>query len=224
MYSTLRRSYYWPNMSGDVQEYVSKCTPCIRTKVTQYRPRRELRLFPATEPLSFVALDLLGVLPKSKTGHDYVLVITDRFTEFMRAIPLKSTTSQTVIDTFLTYGAYAYGLPDRLLSENSPQFTARYFQHAMASLNIKHSPTSTYHPQTNGQMERYNSTLIARLRHYVAEHQWNWDAFVQPLTYAYRTQVHRSTICTPMELVCSRRPNGPLPFPAMRTSKNLLFS
>ena len=222
MYSTLRRSYYWPNMAGEVQDYVAKCQSCLRTKGTQYRSRRELRLFPATEPLSFVALDLLGPLPKSKSGHEHVLVITDRFTKFTRAIPLKSTTSQTVTDAFLQYWAYAYGVPDRLLSDNGPQFTARYFQHALASLGIKHVPTSTYHPQTNGQTERYNSSIIARLRHYVAEHQRNWDTFVQPLTYAYNTQVHRSTKCTPLELVTSRQPNGPLPFPAMRTSEDPL--
>ena len=57
----------------------------------------------------------------------------------------------------------------------------------MASLNINHSPTSTYHPLIIGQTERYNSTLIARLRHYVAERRRSWDAFVQLLTYAYNT-------------------------------------
>ena len=100
-------------------------------------------------------------------------MITDRFTKFTRPIPLKAAASQAVTDVFLQYWAYAYGIPDHLLSDNCHQLTARYFQHAMASLNIKHSPTSTYHPQTNGQTERYNSTIIARLRHSVAEHQRN---------------------------------------------------
>ena len=127
MYSSLRRSYYWLNMAGDVQEYGAMCTSCIITKGTQYRPRRELRLLPATEPRAFVVLDLLGPLPKSTTGHDHVLVITDRFTKFTSTIPLKSTTSQMIIDAFLTYWAYAYELSDRVLSENGPQFTARYF-------------------------------------------------------------------------------------------------
>ena len=50
MCSTLHRSYYWPNMAGDVQDYVTRCQPCLRTKGTRYRTRRKLRLFPATEP------------------------------------------------------------------------------------------------------------------------------------------------------------------------------
>ena len=143
------------------------------------------------------------------TGHDHSLVITDRFTKLTRAIPLKTTTSQAVRDAFPQYSAYAYGIPDRLLSENGHKFTARYFQHAMARLNIKLSPMSTYHPQANRQTERYNSTSISRLRHYVTVNQRDCDAFVYLLTYAYNTQVHRSTMRTPFELVCLRRPNGP---------------
>ena len=184
MYSTLRRTYYWPSMDGDIQDYVASCQSCIRTKGTQYRARRGLRLFPAAEPNSFVAIDLLGPLSNSSTGHEYILLITDRFTKFTWAILLRSKSSQAVTDTFLTHWAYSYGIPDRILSDNDPQFTARYFQHEMASLGIKHVPTSTYHPQTNGQTERYNSTMIARLRHYVVEHQQNWDAIVQPIAYA----------------------------------------
>ena len=76
-------------------------------------------------------------------------MVTDRFTKFTRAIPLKSITSQAVTDAFIQYWAYTYGIPDRLMSDNSPQLTARYFQHALASLGIRHVPTSTYHPQKN---------------------------------------------------------------------------
>ena len=60
----------------------------------------------------------------------------------------------------------------------------------MVSQNIKHVPTSTYHPRANGQMDRYNSALIARLLHKAAKHQRNWNAFALPLTYAYNTQAH----------------------------------
>ena len=103
MYSTLRRSYYWPNMAGDIQDYVAKCTSCAKTKETQYRAPRELHLFTASEPLSFIALDLLSPLPKSQNGHEHVLIMTDRFTKFTRTIPLKSTTSECVTDTFLVH-------------------------------------------------------------------------------------------------------------------------
>ena len=52
--------------------------------------------------------------------------------------------------------------------------------------------------------------MAARLRHYVSEHQDNWDQFVQPLTYAYNSQVHASTGVTPFSLTLSRQPPFPI--------------
>ena len=40
------------------------------------------------------------------------------------------------------------------------------------------------------------------------EHQRDWDDYVQPLTFAYNTQVHPSTETTPFDLVLTRPPSG----------------
>ena len=73
-----------------------------------------------------------------------------------------------------------------------------------------HIFNTTYHPQSNGQTERFNRTLVQRLRHYLEEHQRDWDDYVQPLTFAYNTQVHRSTETTPFDLLLTRPPSGPI--------------
>lgn len=62
------------------------------------------------------------------------------------------------------------------------------------------------HPQTSGQVEQLNKTIIARLRHYLTEHQRDWDINVQPLTYACNAQMSCSTNLTPLSLVLSRQP------------------
>ena len=62
-------------------------------------------------------------------------------------------------------------------------------------------------------MERFNRTILASLRDYVAEHPKDWDLFSDALTYAYKTQAHESTSVAPFELVLSRTP-GPLAFEA----------
>ena len=53
----------------------------------------------------------------------------------------------------------------------------------------------------NGQVERYNRTILAMLRNYVNENQDDWDQYVKALTYACNTSLHRSTGTTPFELV-----------------------
>ena len=151
-------------MAGDVQDYVANCQSCLRARARDIDRVSSLGSSPRKSPrlLSRLTYKVRDLGPDLAINSFFF--ITDRFTKFTRAILLRSTTSQVVTDSLPTYRAYIYRLTDRVLTDNGKQFTARYFLQAMACLNIKHVPTSTYHPQTNGHTERYNSTLITRLR------------------------------------------------------------
>jgi transposase InsO family protein len=83
-----------------------------------------------------------------------------------------------------------YGLPDSLLTDNGPQFTAKVFQAVCSELGIRKIFTTAYHPQTNGQVERYNRTILAYLRVYVSKRQDEWDDFTSAITFAYNCRVH----------------------------------
>ena len=208
MYYTLRREYYWPHMASDAFSTVRNCTSCAATRGTLVKNQKDLKLFPAAGPLEFVAMDLLGPLPKTAHGNQHVLVITDRFSKLTRSIPLRTTTASVVANAFLDNWVYVYGAPRYVLTDNGPQFAAKFFDAVCALLGVRHYLTTAYHPQSNGQTERFNRTLVQRLRHYVEEHQRDWDDYVQPLTFAYNTQVHRSTETTPFDLVLTRAPSG----------------
>ena len=206
MYMTLRREYYWPHMANDAFAVARDCRSCRRIRGTRFTYQKYLKLFPAAGPLEFVGMDLLGPFPKSKKGYLYILVITDRFSKMTRAIPMRSTTAASVAQAFLDNWVYPYGVPSYLVTDNGPQFASKFFEAVCTMLGVQHYLTTAYHPQTNGQSERFNRTILDRLRHYVADHQADWDEFVQPLVYAYNMQVHRSTNTTPFDLVLSRHP------------------
>ena len=208
MFETMRRLYYWPHMASDVQQTVADRLSCARVRGTQHRWQKKLTLFPAAGPLEFVAMDLYGPLPKATHGNRPILVITDRFTKLCRAIPLQTTQAHQVAQAFLDAPVYPYGMPNTLLTDNGPQFTAKFFEAVCGLLGILHVLTTAYHPQKNGQAETFNRTLATRLRHYVSEHQRDWDDYVQPLTYAYNMQVHKSTGTTPFDLILTRHPPG----------------
>ena len=75
-------------------------------------------------------------------------------------------------------------------------------------MGVRNVFTSAYHPQTKGKVERVNRTLVAMLRHYVADHQRIWDDYLPALAFSYNRCVHRSTQTTPFELVLSRPPQA----------------
>jgi len=65
--------------------------------------------------------------------------------------------------------------------------------------------TTAYHPQTNGQVGRYNCTMATQLRLYVADDPSRRDELLPVITMAYNCQPHRSTGIAPFELVIPRR-------------------
>jgi len=107
---------------------------------------------------------------------------------------------------FVNDWVFKYGAPDSLVSDNGSQFVADFFQRVCSLLRVSNLFTTTYHPQTNGQAERFNRSLMAMLRCYVEDHPEDWSDFTAALCYAYNTSVHRSTRVTPFELVLSRPP------------------
>ena len=143
-----------------------------------------MKLFPALEPFLGLAMDLLGPLTTSRGGHKHVPVICDRFYKLTRAIPLRDATALTVSSEFIDTWVAAYGIPDSVLTDNGPQFASVYYQGILGLLGIASNYTSPYHPQTNGQVERYKRTLVRQLRCYIAEHQKEWDIHRSLLTTA----------------------------------------
>jgi len=92
-----------------------------------------------------------------------VLVICDRFIMLTRPIPLRDATALTVSSAFIDTWVAAYGIPDSVLSDNGRQFASVYYQGILGFLGTAWNYTSPYHPQNDGQVERYNRTLVPQL-------------------------------------------------------------
>lgn len=88
---------------------------------------------------------------------------------------------------------FPHGVPQPVLTDNCPQFIAQLFPYICAVLGMRRIYITAYHPQSKGQAESYNKSLADRLRHYVSDHQPDWDLYVQPLTYSYSTRLHKTT-------------------------------
>ena len=206
MYNYVKKTYYWPHMAADIYATVRSCSTCAKNRLKLRRALNPLKLFPATKPLTNLCIDILRPLTKSKRGCRFLLVITDRFTKLTQVVPLRSITAYTVAVAFTEHWVFKYGAPESVISDNGKQFAAIFFQSVCSILAISNIFTSTYRPETNSQVERYNRTILAMLRNFVNEHQDDWDKYATVLTYAYNSHVHRTTGTTPFNLVLSRPP------------------
>lgn len=185
------------------------CRSCAEQRSTIYRAQKLLRLFPPSGPPQFIAIYIVGPLPRTSTRFTNVVFMTDRFSKLTRSIPLRPITSPYVATSFADHWIIPYGVLDCLLSDQGPQFFSKLFATMCTLLVTKHFTTTPYQPQINGQVERFYRILVARLRHFFSEYWYDWDSFVQPLTYAYKMQVHLTTGLTPFDPVLSRHPPSP---------------
>lgn len=108
-----------------------------------------------------------------------------------------------------TIGVIPYGIQVFRLCCNGLPFVLRFFAAVTTRLGIKQLTMTTYHPQTSGDVERFNRTIVARLPHYVTTHETDRDLHMQLLTCAYNAQVYRSTGTTAFSLVLCLQPPGP---------------
>ena len=171
MYYHVRCTYYLPHMAADIFATVRNCTTCAKNRLNLRKRTNSLKLFPATKPLASLCIDILGPLTKSKKGNVFLLVITDRFKKLTRVVLLRKITAYNVAVALVENWIFTYGPPEAVISDNGKQFAAKCFQAVCGLLGISNVFTSTYHPQTNGRVERYNRTILAMLRNYVNEHQ-----------------------------------------------------
>jgi hypothetical protein len=101
------------------------------------------------------------------------------------------------------------GMPRVLLSDNGPQFTSAFWTEFFSLLQTDIRLTSSYHPQSNGQTERFNRTLIEALRSFVNARHDNWDQFLVHFEFAYNSTVTASTGFSPFILQFAQAPRAP---------------
>ncbi|CAF1542520.1 unnamed protein product [Adineta ricciae] len=86
--------------------------------------------------------------------------------------------------------------------------------HDMRSLvGFNHIFSTAYHPQTNGIVERFNSTFIPQISKLQDSEHNNWDEYLQAVVFAYNSGIHKTTQYSPYELLYGRSPRLPFHLP-----------
>ncbi|CAF1061670.1 unnamed protein product [Brachionus calyciflorus] len=153
---------------------------------------------------------MAGPFPKSKRGNIYILVMVCAFTKLSRAIPLPLSTADMISDAIISSWICLYSIPEYILSDRGKNFQSMLLELIYEKLDIKQLRTTAYHPECDGQSERFIRTLKAMIRGYVAENQQNWDENIEKLTFAYNTAEHSTTGYSPHEMVFGEPPRIPL--------------
>ena len=120
------------------------------------------------KPMELWATDIMGPLPVTARGNQYVLVISDHFMKWVETIPMANHCADTVARAFVDQSFITrHGIPDRILTDQGRNFESNLMRKVMQLLDVKKVRTSPYHPQTDRQVERFNRTLKGIMTSYV---------------------------------------------------------
>src|SRR5258707_6920837 len=106
---------------------------------------------------------MIGELLDSK-GSNAILVVVDRLSKQIHAIPtVTSLDSAGVAQLFLEHIWCHHGLLEEVISDHRSAFVSNFSRELAALLGVKLTPSTSYHPQTNGQTECMNQEIEAYL-------------------------------------------------------------
>ncbi|KAJ1028928.1 hypothetical protein NDA18_002949 [Ustilago nuda] len=198
-----QRHYWWPNMTAWIADYVASCPVCARYKAPHHHPYGLLQpLATPDRPWGSISLDFIEGLPPSKKydskTYDSILVIVDRLTKFAILAPTHKTVTakQTAV---LLYGHMVslFGYPDHMVSDRGKQFISGAWKAFAEQMGVKHSLSTAYHPQTDGQTERVNQVIKQYLRMYCNYKQDDWANLLDAAAFVYNNTVHNSISVSP---------------------------
>jgi hypothetical protein len=97
----LRQRYYWPGMATEVQLWTAECEKCNRRKVPVPSQKAPMQSIDVGQPVELWAMDVLGPLPMTALGNQYILVMSDHFTKWVEAVPMPNQRAETVAKAFV---------------------------------------------------------------------------------------------------------------------------
>src|SRR5258707_5407335 len=140
-------------------------------------------------------------------GYNAALVVVDHLSKQIHTIPtVISLDSTGVAWLFLEHVWHHHRLPEEVISNHRPTFISNFSCNLATPLGVKLTPSTSYHPQTDGQMEHVNQEIEAYLQVFISHQQDNWANWLPLAEFAYNNKVHTATCQTPFELDTRQHP------------------
>ncbi|KAK1682013.1 hypothetical protein QYE76_042861 [Lolium multiflorum] len=219
----IRRSgFYWPTMLEDCFQYYKGCQACQKFGSIQMVPASAMNPIIKPWPFRGWGMDMIGKIhPPSSKGHVWVLAITDYFTKWVEAVPMKAVAASDVVDFVREHVIHRFGIPQTITTDGGSVFVSKEFRKFCEDMGIKLIRSSPYYAQANGQAEASNKSLIKLIKRKIDEHPRRWHEVLSEALWAYRMSCHGSIKTSPYHLVYGQE--AVLPWEIKAGSRRITF-
>ena len=167
-YKKIREIFTWKGLKKEVLKYTNECLVCQKNKEEYTHPIGLLQPLPIpNQKWESISMDFIIGLPKIQ-GKDSIYVVVDHLTKYAHfmAISIEFKAPQ-LIEVFFKEIFILHGLPKNIVSDRDPKFLRLFWKEIFKLVETKLTPSTSYHPQTDGQIEIVNKWIEGYLRNYV---------------------------------------------------------
>ncbi|GKC13251.1 reverse transcriptase domain-containing protein [Tanacetum coccineum] len=150
----------------------------------------------------------MGPFPKSYK-FEYTLVAVNYVSKWAKAQALPTNDARVVVK-FLKKLFYRFGMPKALISDRGTHFCNKIMKITMKRYGVNHRFSTSYHPQTSGQVENTNRDLKRILEKTIKDNPVIWSRKLDDALWAFCTAYKTPTDTTPYKLIYGK--NCHLPF------------
>ncbi|GJU72277.1 reverse transcriptase domain-containing protein [Tanacetum coccineum] len=204
----LDSGFYWPTIIKEAHTLVCLCKACQRTGNISKRDEMPLNNIQVCEIFDIWGIDFMGPFRKSNK-FEYILVVVYYVSKWAEAQALPTNDARVVV-TFLKKLFCRFGMPKALISDRGTHFCNKIMEKTMKRYGVNHRFSTSYHPQTSGQVENTNRALKRILEKTVKDNPAIWSRKLDDALWAFRTAYKTPTGTTPYKLIYGK--NCHLPF------------
>ena len=206
---TLERFYWWIGMSVCTRWWLRHCLKCQARKTPPLTLRWPITPMPLPDgPGVTIIVDYFGPLLVTPRGNTCISLVTDRFSRRtdLFAVTAADFTAEGTANILANQHIPLWGSPRTILSDNDLQFCSKLSQAVDHPLGVRKLPTSSYHANGNGSVERVNHTIAQMLAMTINQRQDDWTLELSQVEFACNNSVSSATGLASDEVHMGRRP------------------
>lgn len=160
-------------MNTDIRKYIGECHTCKASKSANYNQNTPIRNRQiADKPWSVIAIDFIGLLPRSKAGNNYILTIVDCFSKYTIIQPCREATAAKLVEAIENEVFLTFGVPAKIICDNGTQFRSKIFAELCETYRTQLWFTPAYFPQGNSS-EAQNKVIGTAIRCFIQDGKHN---------------------------------------------------
>ena len=210
VYQSILKRFELPGKKKACEKGVTACLSCQQVKNPR-KLRFPLQSIESSEFNGVVQIDHQKIC-MTDSGYNQVLFMIYQFTKYAEAVPCITASAEETCDHLINTWIARHGCPMTLQSDNGTAFVGELTKELMRRSQVAQAHSTTYHSQTNGQVESQNRTLVWMLRVWFSMYMTDWDRYLPQVMGAYNSTRHTTTGVSPHMMLTGHEKPLPLTF------------